>query len=238
MIADPEAKQPADWDVEMDGEWEAPLISNPKCASIAGCGKWSAPLVDNPKYKGKWKAPLIANPAYKGKWTPRKIPNPDFYEDLTPFKTLATIDAGKTLDLGYWSMGNRCVIITLVAFELWTISDNIAFDNILITDDVEIANLVSSLTYEVKKEMTDQETDNILIKAMKHANKNPWMWAVYLFAIGIPVVLFIAFCCVSPIKSKEKRQEDAYDAARAKKGDYTSPDVIPEVMIYNVHFSV
>lgn len=71
------------------------LISNPKCTSIAGCGKWSPPLVDNPKYKGKWKAPLIANPAYKGKWTPRKIPNPDFYEDLTPFKTLATIDAGK-----------------------------------------------------------------------------------------------------------------------------------------------
>ena len=99
MIPDPEAKQPADWDVEMDGEWEAPLISNPKCASLAGCGKWSAPLIDNPKYKGKWKAPMIANPAYKGKWAPRKIPNPDFYEDLNPFKNLASIDAGKSIFL-------------------------------------------------------------------------------------------------------------------------------------------
>lgn len=26
MIADPDAKQPADWDVEMDGEWE-PRVS-------------------------------------------------------------------------------------------------------------------------------------------------------------------------------------------------------------------
>lgn len=232
MIADPDAKQPADWDVEMDGEWEAPLISNPKCTSIAGCGKWSAPLVDNPKYKGKWKAPLIANPAYKGKWTPRKIPNPDFYEDLTPFKTLATIDAGKKEHFEVIFFSLVYFSLKLVAFELWTISDNIAFDNILITDDVDIANLVSSLTYEVKKEMTDLETDNILIKAMKHANKNPWMWAVYLFAIGIPVVLFIAFCCVSPIKSKEKRDDDTYDAARAKKTDYSSPDIIPEVFYF------
>lgn len=94
MIADPDAKKPDDWDQEMDGDWEAPLIPNPKCSSLAGCGKWSAPLIDNPKYKGKWKAPLIANPAYKGKWVPRKIPNPDFYEDLNPFKTMAPIDAG------------------------------------------------------------------------------------------------------------------------------------------------
>lgn len=94
MVPDPEAKQPSDWDIEMDGEWEAPLISNSKCASLSGCGKWSAPLIDNPNYKGKWKANLITNPAFKGKWAPRKIPNPDFYEDLNPFKTMASIDAG------------------------------------------------------------------------------------------------------------------------------------------------
>src|SRR5699024_8430217 len=108
---------------------------------------------------------------------------------------------------------------------IWTISDDIAFDNILITDDVEIANYVSSMTYQVKKEISDEETDNLIVKAMKHANKNPWMWAVYLFAIGIPVVLFIAFCCVSPTK----KSQDSGDAAVAKKVDFTTPDVIPEV---------
>jgi calnexin len=94
MIPDSDAKQPSDWDNEMDGEWEAPLIANPKCAQSSGCGKWSQPLIDNPKYKGKWRAPLIDNPAFKGKWAPKKIPNPDFYEDLQPFKTLLPIDAG------------------------------------------------------------------------------------------------------------------------------------------------
>lgn len=97
MIPDPDATQPADWDLEMDGEWEAPLVANPKCASLAGCGKWSPPLIDNPLYKGKWKTPLIANPSYQGKWAPRTIPNPDFYEDLNPFRSLATIDAGKSV---------------------------------------------------------------------------------------------------------------------------------------------
>jgi len=164
-------------------------------------------LIDNPKYKGMWKAPYIANPAFKGKWAARKIPNPDFYEDLTPFKTMASIDA--------------------VAFELWTISDNIAFDNILITDDIEVADYVSSKTYQVKKEISEHETDNILIKALKYANKNPWMWAVYLFAVGIPVVLFIAFCCVSPVKKGDASTEED-EIAINKKTDKTAPDVVPD----------
>ena len=35
-IADPDATKPEDWDDEMDGEWEPPMI-------------------DNPEYKGEWK---------------------------------------------------------------------------------------------------------------------------------------------------------------------------------------
>ncbi|XP_054154677.1 calnexin-like [Oppia nitens] len=184
MIPDSEAKQPGDWDTEMDGEWEAPLIANPQCAKIAGCGKWSQPLIDNPQYKGKWRAPMIVNPAYKGKWAPKKIANPDFYEDPNPFTNLLPIDA--------------------VAFELWTISDGIAFDNILITDDKDVAQHISSLTYQIKKELADSETDNLIVKAVKYTNKYPWLWAVYIVAIGIPVVLFIAFCCVSPVKRDGK----------------------------------
>lgn len=162
MVPDPEAKVPEDWDIEMDGEWEAPLIANPKCTSLAGCGKWSAPLIDNPSYKGKWKASMISNPAYKGKWAPRKIPNPHFYEDLSPFKTLASIDSGKNRETNVIQCFD--ILYFLVAFELWTISDNIAFDNILITDNIETANLVSSMTFEVKKEISDEESDNFLIK--------------------------------------------------------------------------
>ena len=55
MIPDPDSTKPDDWDPDMDGEWEAPLIANPKCSKISGCGTWKPPLMDNPKYKGKWK---------------------------------------------------------------------------------------------------------------------------------------------------------------------------------------
>lgn len=86
MIPDPNAVKPDDWDNEIDGEWEAPLIANPICEKAVGCGLWSPPMVSNPKYQGKWRAPLIDNPNYQGKWAPRRIPNPGYFEDLQPFK--------------------------------------------------------------------------------------------------------------------------------------------------------
>jgi hypothetical protein len=126
-----------------------------------------------------------------------------------------------------------------VAFELWTISDGIAFDNILITDDTDVAKHISSLTYQIKKEMSDMETDNIIVKAVKYTNKYPWLWAVYLCAVGIPVVLFIAFCCVSPGAKRPDEgaaptpgvQTSASSeriAAQYKKTDQSSPDDLLE----------
>lgn len=51
-MPDPTAIQPQDWDDSMDGSWEAPLITNPKCATAPGCGSWSPPQIDNPEFKG------------------------------------------------------------------------------------------------------------------------------------------------------------------------------------------
>ncbi len=114
---------------------------------------------------------------------------------------------------------------------MWTISDGIAFDNILITDDIDVAKHISSLTYQIKKEISDSETDNIIVKAMKYTNKYPWLWAVYVLAVGLPVVLFIAFCCVSPVKrdttqSQTGIQESTSDQniAQKKKTDQLTPD--------------
>jgi calreticulin len=58
-VKDPEASKPDDWDEEEDGEWEAPMIPNPKYK-----GEWRAAMIPNPKYKGEWKAKEIANPEY------------------------------------------------------------------------------------------------------------------------------------------------------------------------------
>jgi len=59
-IIDPEASKPEDWDDELDGEWEAPTITNPEFK-----GPWRAKRIDNPAYKGPWVHPQIPNPAYK-----------------------------------------------------------------------------------------------------------------------------------------------------------------------------
>ncbi len=56
----------------------------------------------------------------QGKWAPRKIDNPAYFEDDTPFFSLIPIAA--------------------VGFELWSMSENIYFDNIIVTSDLTIAN--------------------------------------------------------------------------------------------------
>jgi hypothetical protein len=86
-----DSEKPEEWDDEEDGEWVAPMISNPKCDEAPGCGEWKRPHKPNPAYKGKWFAPMIDNPAYKGEWAPRKISNPAYFEDKTPVKTLNKI---------------------------------------------------------------------------------------------------------------------------------------------------
>lgn len=136
MIPDPTAVKPEDWDVEIDGEWEAPLITNPVCEKAVGCGMWQAPMIDNPSYKGKWRAPLIDNPNYQGKWSPKKIPNPDFYEDMLPF---------------------RMTTIAAVGIELWSMSNEILFDNIVVTDDVQAADEWAAQTFDVKKQQLEKD---------------------------------------------------------------------------------
>ena len=174
MIPDPEAVRPDDWDDEMDGDWEAPLINNPACKDASGCGPWSKPMIDNPAYKGKWYPPMINNPGYKGKWKPRLIPNPDYYHDAEPYK-MTTIGG--------------------IGIELWTMSDAIYFDNILITDSMGLADLMARETFDLKMSVIDATNGNIFKRIIDYSNKNPWLYAVYVVLVGLPTVLIITFCC-------------------------------------------
>jgi Calreticulin family len=85
----------------------------------------------NPAYKGKWVAPLVDNPEYKGAWLPRKIPNPGYFKDDTPVKSLSKIGG--------------------VGIELWTMTEDILFDNIYVGHSVEDAQKFAKETFEVKK---------------------------------------------------------------------------------------
>jgi len=116
-VPDPAASEPSDWDSDEDGEWEAPMIPNPKCKA-AGCGEWKAPMISNPDFKGKWFAPKVDNPAYIGVWKPAQIPNPKYFLDEAPH-AMAPIGG--------------------VGIELWTMQDGILFDNILISTDPAVA---------------------------------------------------------------------------------------------------
>lgn len=95
-----------------------------------------SPFKPNPLYKGKWYASMIDNPAYKGEWAPRKIPNPAFFEDLTPVKSLKPIGG--------------------VGIELWTMTEDILFDNIYVGHSLEDAQALAAETWEVKKKLEDE----------------------------------------------------------------------------------
>ncbi|KAJ5961636.1 hypothetical protein N7501_006577 [Penicillium viridicatum] len=137
-IPDPEAEKPEDWDDEEDGDWLAPTVPNPKCADVSGCGTWTRPMIKNPEYKGKWEAPLIDNPAYKGVWAPRKIKNPAFFEDKTP-SNLEPMGA--------------------IGFEIWTMQNDILFDNVYVGHSVEDAEKLRQETFDVKFPIEEAEEE-------------------------------------------------------------------------------
>jgi len=195
LVPDPDADKPADWDEDMDGEWEPPMISNPKCEDAPGCGEWKAPQIKNPKYKGKWRAPMVDNPNYKGKWKPRKIANPDFFTDNEPY-AMTTIDA--------------------VGLELWSMSDEIMFDNFIITDDKVVADEWAADTWELKRvqELAESGSGRSVVDAVLDAtNERPWLWAVFIVVVVLPIVLIIVYCCM-PGGSKSDDEP-----ARRKKTD-------------------
>jgi calnexin len=128
-IPDPEAEKPEDWDDEEDGDWMPPTVPNSKCDEASGCGPWTKPMKPNPEYKGKWVAPLIDNPDYKGPWAPRKIPNPAYFEEKHP----ANLEP----------MG-------AIGFEIWTMQNDIMFDNIYIGHSVEDADKFAQETFAKK----------------------------------------------------------------------------------------
>jgi calnexin len=149
-IPDPEAQKPEDWDDEEDGDWLPPTIPNPKCDEVSGCGPWQKPMVKNPAYKGKWTAPYVENPAYKGIWAPRKIDNPDYFEDKTP-SNLEPMGA--------------------IGFEIWTMQNNIMFDNIYIGHSVEDAEKFAAETFQLKHAV--EQALELAEKPKEEGNKKP-----------------------------------------------------------------
>jgi len=97
QIHDKEATRPDDWDSELDGEWEAPLI-------------------DNPEYKGEWKSPMIPNPDYKGEWVHPKIDNPDYVND----PNIGIFESNKFIGIEIWQVKSGSI------FDNFLVTDDLA----------------------------------------------------------------------------------------------------------------
>ncbi|KAI6654694.1 Calnexin-like isoform X2 [Oopsacas minuta] len=182
-IPDPDAVRPDDWDDDEDGDWEPPYISNPLCEEV-GCGKWEPAMIHNPNYKGMWVAPMIDNPDYNGIWSPRQIPNPNYFEESEPYFKLTPIAA--------------------VGFELWTMNEGIAFDNIILTDSLQAGNYFLKdgwmIKYDIEKDARGERSLNSYMDYFVDlANDQPYLWAVYAAAIVLPIVLC---CCLCPTKKR------------------------------------
>ncbi|KAK6459384.1 Calnexin [Scheffersomyces xylosifermentans] len=130
FIPDPAAKKPEQWNDEEDGEWLAPEIYNPRCKELSGCGEWAPPMIANPQYVGPWIHPKIKNPNYKGEWKPRMIPNPEYYDDNKP--------------------SNLNQLVGGLGFELWSMNNDILFDNIYLGHSVKEAEMIGNETFKVK----------------------------------------------------------------------------------------
>ncbi|TNN61734.1 Calreticulin [Liparis tanakae] len=90
-IPDPDATKPDDWDVDMDGEWEPPMITNPE-------------------YKGEWKPRQIDNPDYKGAWIHPEIDNPEYTQDAAMYK----FDNIGVLGLDLWQVKSGTIFDNLL----------------------------------------------------------------------------------------------------------------------------
>ncbi|XP_030620649.1 calnexin [Chanos chanos] len=191
LIPDPEAQPPHDWSVDMDGEWEAPLIDNPACSDVTGCGPWNPPMIPNPAHRGKWRAPMIDNPNYQGKWQPRMVPNPGYFVDPQPF---------------------RMDPVAAVGFELWTLTGDVMFDSVLLCDSLDVAQRWTRDTWGRR------DTPGIMERVLVATAKRPWLWGVYVFTVGLPIILFISF--MWPDKRFGPPDQDYY----YKKSDEPQPD--------------
>jgi len=216
VVADPAAKMPDDWDADEDGDWEAPEITNPKCA--VGCGEWVRPRIANPAYKGKWVAPKIDNPAYKGPWAPRKIANPNYFEAKDVAKGLKPIGA--------------------MAVEVWTTNKQLSFDNFAVSSDAAEAATLAAPFYAKKAAEEAAEEEKKAEKAAKKAAKRASQFTAKLDAIkalatdqpaaaaasgavALFTVLYLVFggkktAVAAPASAPAKADDDDKDAAKTK----------------------
>ena len=137
----------------------------------------------------------------------------------------------------------RITPIAAIGLELWTMSEDVAFDNFIVADDVGVVDRWTDETWAVKhaKEgATAPSGPTVLHQLFDAANERPWLWIVYMIALLIPIcVMTMIFCPVKKDKTETNddgkagqydsiRDETREEEALRKKTDDPIPDVIDE----------
>jgi len=99
--------------------------------------------------------------------------------------------------------------IGAVGIELWSMSKDIYFDNILITDSLEQADKWAQDTFDLKVSKIDKGEGGMFARLIDYSNKNPWLYAVYVVVVGLPLVLIVTFCCTGSGSDKSAAQKDS-----------------------------
>ena len=102
------------------------------------------------------------------------MPNPDYFHDPLPF---------------------RMTSIGGIGIELWSMSNDLYFDNVIVTDNTEIADEWARDTFDLKVQKLDVNDAGTFKRILNYSNRNPWLYAVYVVVVGLPLVLIITFCC-------------------------------------------
>ncbi|KAL1261291.1 hypothetical protein QQF64_006556 [Cirrhinus molitorella] len=76
--------------------------------------------------------------------------------------------------------------VSAVGFELLSLTGDVMFDNILVSDSLEVARRWTEDTWGQRK------TPGLIEKLLIATVKRPWLWGVYVVTVGLPIILFIS----------------------------------------------
>ena len=77
----------------------------------------------------------------------------------------------------------------------------------------------------------DSNDAGMFRRILNYSNRNPWLYAVYLVVVGLPLVLIITFCCSGPSTSDAKKR--ASTAAANGKKSLNDPKKTDAVQVTN-----
>lgn len=212
-INDPDDKKPDDWvddkeifdpeDIRPDDWVTEAQIADPEAEQPEGWddemdGEWEAPQIKNPAFKGDYKFRKIENPTYKGIWEPKQLENPEYFKEDNPFAKLEAVDA--------------------IAFELWTTTAGIAFDDIFVGDEPSDAHNAARIWRETAKHadlLENKFTFRGIVRTIVSYVNTPY-GPVYAIALLAPI--WFLFCRGSSAATEDGDGGDESDVPVPKKG--------------------